>query len=283
MRLLWILPVGFFFAVFVLTLTSPLLVLTGGVVTHFLRDDVFSALSGESVFGVRNLDGRLDGRMVNVGFHTVWIRDGQDNTPHRLLVRLEVSNADVFATRTDEGRIRFDAWPMENAADLLRSPLYSVIASGRTATIEEGTVQIDHGSRHSIYSLTDGKWLYDYDVPPVIMNVDNDRRRVVAISTADADMVPGGIAVLTFASDRKVIRRFAIAVQEAARARVLRSAMTMIHPLIRTEESNRRTIELVLSAGLVRLPLLVLGDDLDLSQAQLPPGLELIELRPWAK
>jgi hypothetical protein len=281
MRVLWILPVGFLFALFILLVTSPMQVLTGGMLANWLRGDVFSALSGESVFGIRDLDGRLDGRLVNVGFHTLWIRADGDPRPRRLLLRLEVANGDVFANRMGEGRIRFDAWPMDGAADLHRPPLYSVVAVGRMATVEETVLKVDHGSRHSVYGLADGSWLYDYDVPPVVVPMENDMRRVVVLSSADADVVPGGIAVLSLASDRKTFRRLVIVAQDATRARLLRSGLASVHPVLRSDDPALRSIDLALSVGIVRLPLV--GGDFDLARAQLPQGLDLVELRPWDK
>lgn len=281
MRLWWTVFVGFLFALFLLAITSPVMVAGIGLSLRLLKGDMFSSLSGESVFGVRDQDGRLDGRMINVGFHTIWVAMDGDPRPRRMILRLEVLDSDVFATRMGEGRIRFDAWPVDGAADLRKPPVYSIIASGRSAVVEDTILNVDHGSRHSVYSLADGSWLYDYDVPIAVMSLDGDRRRVVALSAADGDVVPGGIAVLALASDRRVIRRLVIVAQDTGRARLLRSTMSMVRPLIRADDATHRSIDLVLSAGVVRLPLL--GDDVDLTQAQLPAGLGVIELRPWGK
>ena len=49
----------------------------------------------------------------------------------------------------------------------------------------------------------------------------------------------------------------------------------------RQDDARHRSIDLALPAGLLRIPLR--GDDLDLTAAQLPPGLSLVELTAWGK
>ncbi|MBC7951157.1 MAG: hypothetical protein H7Z12_04945 [Rhodospirillaceae bacterium] len=53
----------------------------------------------------------------------------------------------------------------------------------------------------------------------------------------------------------------------------------MIRPVARMDDASRRMIDLSLPAGMVRIP--VTGDDLDIAKAQVPPGLALVELKPW--
>lgn len=282
MRYLWTFLTGIAFAGFVLLVSSPLLLAGIGATAWLLKGTTFSALSGESVFGVREKDGRLDGRMVNVSFQTMHVAVPGDPRPRRLLLRLEVTNADVFASRPGEGRVRLDAWPLDGVEDVRRPALYTIIAPGRAATVaEDGVLVVEHGSRRSVYALATGLWLYDWETPPASYAGDGDRRRFVALAAVEEDMPPRSIAVLTLATNQAVLKRLLIVADDPTRARLLRSSVGMIRPVPRFDDATRRTIDLSLPAGLMRIP--VLGDDLDLANAQVPQGLRLLELKAWGK
>lgn len=280
MRLVWTFFIGLFFAGFVMLATSPLLVAGLGLTAWVMKGEMFNALEGVSVFGLREKDGRLDGRMVNVYFQTALVMMSGDPRPRRLLLRLEVTNADVFASRPGEGRVRLDAWPLDAAVDLTKPALYTVIAPGRSAlVVDDGTMVVEHGTRRSVYTLANGAWLYDADSAPASFAAEGERRRVVALSTVEEDMPPRTVAVLTYASSQMTLMRVMITADDPTRARLLRSSMAMIRPVARMEDASRRIIDLSLPAGMVRIP--INGDDLDLAKAQVPPGLALVELKPW--
>lgn len=282
MRHLWTFLTGIAFAGFVMLVSAPLLLAGMGAAAWLLKGSTFSALSGESVFGVRVKDGRLDGRMVNVSFQTMHVAVPGDPRPRRLLLRLEVTNADVFASRPGEGRVRLDAWPLDGVDDVKRPALYTIVAPGRTATLsEDGTLAVEHGSRRSVYALATGLWLYDWEAPPASYVGDGERRRVVALAAVEEDMPPGSIAVLTLATNQTVLKRVMIVADDPTRARLLRSSIGMIRPVPRLDDATRRTIDLSLPAGQMRIP--VAGDDLDITHAQVPQGLRLVELKAWGK
>lgn len=280
MRFVWTFLIGIAFASLVAAISSPLLVAGIGVAAWLKRGHVFNALDGESVFGIREVDGRMDGRMVNVGFQTLHVSMPGDPRPRRLLLRLEVSNADVFSSRPGEGRVRLDAWPLDSVNDVRGAAMYTVVAPGRAATVsEDGTMTVEHGGRRSVYALAGGQWLYDWESPPVTYAVEGERRRAVALAAVEEDMPPRTIAVLTLASAQAVFKRVLIVADDPTRARLLRSSVSMIRPVPRFEDATRRTIDLSLPAGMVRIP--VVGDDLALGAAQVPQGLHLLELTPW--
>lgn len=282
MRHLWTFLTGIVFAGFVMLISAPLLLAGIGATAWLLKGTTFDTLSGESVFGVREKDGRLDGRMVNVGFQTMHVAVPGDPRPRRMLLRLEIINADVFASRPGEGRVRLDAWPLDGVEDVKRPALYTVVAPGRAATlVEDGTLVVEHGSRRSVYSLSSGQWLYDWEAPPASYMGEGERRRFIALASVEEDMPPRSIAVLTLATSQVVLERVMIVADDPTRARLLRSSIGMIRPVPRFDDATRRTIDLSLPAGLMRIP--VSGDDLDLANAQVPQGLRLVELKAWAK
>ncbi len=282
MRFVWTFLTGIAFAAFVMVVSSPLLLAGMGVTAWALKGQTFNALSGESVFGVRDQDGRLDGRMVNVSFQTMHVAMPGDPRPRRLLLRLEVTNADVFASRPGEGRVRLDAWPLDAVEDVRNAPLYTIVAPGRAATIaDDGTVVVEYGVRRSVYALAGGQWLYDWESPPASFTGEGERRRIVALASVEEDMPARTIAVLTLATAQAALKRVLIVADDPTRARLLRSSVSMIRPVPRLDDATRRTIDLSLPAGLMRIP--VAGDDLDLAKAQVPAGLALIELKPWGR
>lgn len=282
MRFVWTFLTGIAFAGFVMLVSSPLLVAGAGVAAWLLKASSFSALSGESVFGVREKDGRLDGRMVNVSFQTMHVAIPGDPRPRRMLLRLEVTNADVFASRPGEGRVRLDIWPLDGVEDVRRPALYTVVAPGRSATVaDDATLVVDHGGRRSVYALASGQWLYDWEAPPVSFGAEGERRRTVALAAVEEDMPARSIAVLTLATAQNVLKRVMIVADDPTRARLLRSSIGMIRPVPRFEDATRRTIDLSLPAGLMRIP--VVGDDLDIAAAQIPQGLRVVELKAWGK
>lgn len=282
MRHVWTFLIGIAFAGFVMLVSSPLLLTGISVAAWLLKGITFSALSGESVFGVREQDGRLDGRLVNVTFHTQHVAMAGEPRPRRMLLRLEVTNADVFASRPGEGRVRLDAWPLDGVADVKRPALYTIVAPGRAANLaEDGTLVVERSSRRSVYALSNGAWLFDWEALPASFVAEGERRRMVALASVEEDMPAQSVAVLTLATAQAVLKRVMIVADDATRARLLRSSISMVRPVPRLDEATRRTIDLSLPAGLMRIP--VNGDDLDLATAQVPPGLRLVELTAWGK
>lgn len=281
MRLAWTFFLGMLFAAYVMLVTVPLLALGGAVVAWFKRPPVYNALAGESVFGLTERDGRLDGRLVNVNFHTPFVTMAGEPRPKRILVRLEVINGDVFGARPGEGRIRLDGWSMDSAADLGKPSLYTTVAPGRGAAFaEDGTLWVDHGGgRRSVYNLANGEWLFDTDMPPATFLVEAEKKRQVALSAAEDDMPPLAVAAISYAAGQTVLRRVMMTVNDPARARLLRSSISMVRPVVRLEDTTRRVLELGLPAGVVRIP--IVGDDLDLAHAQTPLGVFLSDLKAW--
>lgn len=279
MRFAWTFFAGLIFAALTMLVSAPLLAGVG-LVAWLLRGELWTTLGGESYFAVRDVQGRTAGQMVNVGFRTAKVMMAGEMRPRRLLLRLEVRNPDVFAAEQRGGRVRLDAWPLDDAGDLKRTALYTVIAPGGVATVEDdGVMVVEKGARRSVYSLADGAWLFDADTPTAHFAIESERTRYVAVSSADDDLPAGAIAILTYASPHKALRRVLLTAADPSRARILRTAVGMTRPVTRLEDGGGRVVDLPLPAGTLRIPLA--GDDLDLRRATVPAGLAVTEVRPW--
>lgn len=279
MRFAWTFYAGLTFAGLTLLISMPLL---GGAVLAgwLMRGELWTTLAGESVFAVRNEDGRTAGQMVNVGFRTIMVAMPGQPRPRRLLMRLEVRNPDVFANSRGEGRVRLDAWPMDDAVDLKKPAAYTIIAPGTVANIDDDAIlMVERGTRRSAYSLANGTWLFDADAPTTRFAQDNERQRYVALAVADDEWPAGSVAVLTYASNQGPIRRLLIGTTDPARARMLKLSVPLTRPVARHEDATARVVELPLAAGLIRIPMN--GDDLDLAKATLPAGMKTTEIKPW--
>ena len=281
MRLIWTFFAGFLLACLAFAVTLPILGAVG-LGAWASRGELWTMLSGRSYFAVRDDRGRLVGRNVNVGFHSVAVVLPDDPRPQRLLVRIEVATGE-FGDATGDGRVRLDAWPVETVADLNKAPLYTVVMPGRNASLDsEGMMVVERGGgRRSVYSLSDGSWLFDADVAIASFPLEGEHRRTAALAQADDDLPTGAVAVLTLASPQRVIRRLLISADDAARGRFLRGAVTMTRPVARLEDSSHRLLEVSLPSGTLRIAFA--GDDLDLASAEIPPGLKLTEMKPWLR
>ena len=272
---------GVCFAAYVLVWSAPVLValsLLGGLGGRF---NLFEAVSGESVFGVRERDGQLQARMVNVNFHIAMVPIADEPRPRRLLLRLETVDVDVFDASRGEGQVRLDAWAMDGGRDMLRTPLYTVVAAGDDAGIEDDSLLVvSRGARRTAYALVSGRWLYEADGAVATFALEGERR-LVAVAAADEEMPVEAVAVVSYASIQAPLRRLLIVAADPSRARLLRSAVSLIRPVARLEDATHRWIDLALPAGTVRIPMA--SGTLDLARAEIPAGLALREMLPWGK
>ena len=280
MRLWWTFLAGLQFALLVLAINAPLL---GGLAlaARLARGELWTTLSDQSFFAVRDDHGRLTGKMANVTYRLMNVAQPNEGRPRRLLIRLQV-NTNEFASADGDGRVRLDSWIMDSPTDLRRPPLYSVVVPGREASLDnEGMMMVERGGgRRSAFSLGDGSWLFDADTPIAMFAIDAEHRRYAALAQSDDDMPPGTFAVLALSTPQHPIRRLLIGVSDPVRARFLRGSIPMTRPVARMEDIHNRVLEVPMPAGTLRIP--VSGDDLDLGAALIPQGFKVTELKQWA-
>jgi len=281
MRNAWTFIAGLLFAGFVMVWSAPVAILMVALAASGGNINLFHAFSGESVFGAREVNGRLEARMVNVSFRPMMVVMPGDPRPRRLLLRLEVMDADVFdGSNQSLGRVRLDAWPLDQSVDLMQAPLYTLVVPGRQAVLDDGGMMVvDNGNRHSAYSLSAGQWLFDYDGSFASFTIEGERRRYLAAAAADDEMPPGSVAVVSFAGPQGLITRLLVTSSDSTRARLLRTSVSLIRPMVRQDPAGGRWVDLAMPAGTIRVPML--GDILDISRAEVPVGLALAEFKNW--
>ncbi|MBI2242243.1 MAG: hypothetical protein HYU59_15755 [Magnetospirillum gryphiswaldense] len=281
MRNAWTFIAGLMFAGFVMLWSAPAAVLMMVLAASGGHVNLFHAFSGESLFGAREVDGRLEARMVNVTFRPMMLVLPGDPRPRRLLLRLEVMDSDVFdGSNQGLGRVRLDAWPLDQSVDLMHPPLYTLVVPGRQALLDDsGMMNVANGNRHSAYSLSSGQWLFDYDGTFASFAIEGEQRRYLAAAAADDEMPPGSVAVVSYAGPQGLITRLLVTSPDTTRARLLRTSVSLIRPTVRVDPAGGRWVDLAMPAGTIRVPML--GDTLDIGRAEVPVGLALAEFKSW--
>jgi len=278
MRSTWPFFAGVIIAVLVTAFTLPILVATGiammviGSVGH---DD--SLLTDSSSFRIRDEHGRYTTRLTNTNYTIAAIPMVGEPRPRRVLLRLKTAVGD-----DGDGLARLDAWPMGSPAELRQAPLYTVRARAASASLgDDSMLWTEHKGRRTAYSLVDGGWLFDADLPVTTFVFEPEARRMAALSVADEEYAGrGGVAVISYAAPGRVLRRVVVVADEPQRANTLRATLSATRLLSFADEAvGGRVIELPLAAGPLRIPAGI--NDLDLARATLPVGLRLVALRPW--
>jgi hypothetical protein len=234
-------------------------------------------MAGESSYRIRDDQGRYLTRQINTTFTPVSVAVFGEPRPRRLLLRQQ-----VMIDEDGLGAVRLDAWPIGAPADLHRPPLYTLRAKATSATLgEDGMLWIEQSGRRSAWSLADGSWLFDSDVPIAGFTFEADQRRLTALALIDEEFSGrGGVAVITYAAPGRVLRRVALFADNPKRAATLRATLTATRMVSFLDPAlGSRVIELPLGAGPLRLP--VNAQDLDLSRAVVPAGLRLVPMRAW--
>ena len=208
----------------------------------------------------------------------------------RLVLRTSTHSKQGVGDEGIESTVTLEAWPL--GADLKQKPLYAVTAPGVGARIEDLLWIVDRSldgdvSWWSVYMLGTGRHLFDTYVEPLRFTVSraDGSGRYAGLEVPPDDATdprlkePHVVAVLTYASDEKVIREALITCADAARARQLRSYADTMRTLTLVERPGGRELRIAFEdsypspprATAISIP--ILKDDLDLGHAELAPGL----------
>jgi hypothetical protein len=213
----------------------------------------------------------------------------------RLLLRTTTHAKNFVGDIPEPGAVTLEAWPL--GVDPKQKPLYSVKLEADSAhTLDNCLWVIERGyvdaPMWSIHRLGDGRHLFDTHVELVRFTVSraNGNPRyagldVPADDTPDARLKePHVVAVLVYAAEDRVLREALITHDKPADARQMRSFADETQQVAFIETPTRR-LTIAFSHNFPDVPATVEAsvpltmDDLDLSHAQLPPGMHIAAWR----
>jgi hypothetical protein len=223
----------------------------------------------------------------------------------RLLLRKTIHSKETLGDIGIDATITLEAWRFGD--DIRQKPMYAITASGTDGhTLDNSIFVADRGLEEvdwlSIYKLGTGQRLFDTYVPLVSFSVSKEfvTTRYVGLEvppddTADARLKqPNVVAVLSYASEDRVLREALLTSDDPKQAQLLRSytdttrtlAMLERQPVAATPPGAKpreplRTLKLTFSQNYPSPPdtkdviIPLQGDDLDLVHTQLPPRLHI--------
>ena len=234
--------------------------------------DYSSAADGSETVEIRNVSHEVTGTQV----------PGRP-ADERLVLRKTTRSKEILGDIGMEATVTMEAWRLGD--DLRRQPLYTLTvtgAEGRTA--DNALFVVSRGLEEtewwSVYKLGSGQHLFDTYVPLVSFSISRDTvtTRYVGLEapgddTKDARLKqPNVMALLTYASEDRIIREALVTCDNPDRAQLMRSYADTSRAI--TFEGS--TLKVTFSqnypspANTVELRIPVRGDDLDLAHAQLP-------------
>jgi hypothetical protein len=244
-------------------------------------------------------DGEQIVEIRNISYEVSSIQVPGRPPDERLLLRKTVRSKEVLGDIGMEATVTLESWPL--GQDLRQKPLYTLTVPGSEGhPFDNALFLVSRGLEEvewwSAYQLASGQHLFDTYVPLVSFSISRETvtTRYVGLEvppddTRDARLKqPNVVAVLTYASQDRVIREALLTCDDPRRAALLRSYADATRTLSVLEDANQptRTLRLYISLDYpsppdpaeVRIP--VRNDDLDLAHAQLPPRLHLA---PWKR
>jgi hypothetical protein len=227
----------------------------------------------------------------------------------RLVLRKTTHEKQVLGDEGEEATTTLEAWPL--GADLKLKPLYALTVTGTGGekvddalwVVSRGTEEVDWWS---VYKLGTAQHLFDTYVPMLKFSISLDFQtlRYVGLEvppddTADQRLKePHVVAVLSYTSEDKVIREALLTCDDAKQAALLRSYPDNMRAISLVEGPRQartavgakavepsRKIRILSSAQYpsppspVEVLIPIVGDDLDLAHAQLPPKIHIAAWR----
>jgi hypothetical protein len=210
----------------------------------------------------------------------------------RLLLRKTAHSKEVVGDIGVEATVTLEAWPF--GSDLKQKPLYTLNASGTDGrTMDNALFVVSRGLEEvewwSVYKLGSGQHLFDTSVPLVSFSISRETvtTRYVGLDVPADDVKdarlkqPNVIAVLSYASDSRMVREALLTSDDRQQAQLLRSFADVTRTLSVEEGPGKagqpaRIIKLSFTQNYpsppnpVEVIIPVKGDDLDLVNAQLP-------------
>jgi hypothetical protein len=209
--------------------------------------------------------------------------------PELQVLRKTTRSKQVLGDIGIEATTTVEAWPL--GVDLKQKPRYAFTVSGTECqTVDDALLVVSRGLEEtdwwSVYRLATGTRLFDTYVPLVRFSIARDTQtlRYVGLEvppddTADARLKePRAVAVVTYASDERVIREALVTAGDPHRASQLRSFADETRQVSATASSLKITFSQSYPSAprtaTVTIP--IVHDDLDLTHVEAPPGIHIV-------
>ncbi len=224
----------------------------------------------------------------------------------RLVLRKTVHSKEVVGDIDVDAKVTVEAWPL--GTDLRQKPSYAITETGTAAEVVEADLlvidrRLEEVAWWTVHKLGSGQRLFDTYVPLVRFSISRD---TVAMRYAGLEVAPDDskdrrltephvVAVISYASGDKLIREALLTADDTARATLLRSFADSSRTLSEMEtqpetlpktarDKNarpRHVLKLTISQdypsppNAVEILIPIVGDDLDVANAKLPPRMHL--------
>jgi hypothetical protein len=259
---------------------------------------------GPSTFELRTTpDGSKSIAIQNVSYHVSQVPGRNARKDERLLIRKTTHFKQILGEKGMEGTVTVEAWPL--GSDIRQKALYTVKATGTDGQLLDNSLFVlsrglEETEWWSVYKLGTGQHLLDTYVPLLSFSISREemKTRYVGLEVPPDDSPrddskdvrlkqPKVIGVLTYASEDRVLHEWLITCDDPKRAQLLRSFSDVTRTLTVGESATAGAQILTLSfrenfpspPNPVDLIVPVLGDDLDVAHARLPPSFHLTAWR----
>jgi hypothetical protein len=218
----------------------------------------------------------------------------------RLILRKTSIEKQILGDEGEEATTTLEAWPL--GTDIRSKPLYALTLTGREGqTVDNALWVASRGTEEldwwSVYKLGNGQHLFDTYVPLLKFSIALEIQKVRYVGlevppddTPDKRLKEAHVlGVLVYASEDKVLHEALLTDDDPKQAQLLRSFADETHevslvegprPVAKGAEPSRK-LKVTFSANWPSPPSVqevvipIMGDDLDLAHAQLPPKMHL--------
>jgi hypothetical protein len=235
--------------------------------------DYSSAADGEETVEIRNV------------WHDVTGTQVPGRPPdERLLLRKTTRSKQILGDVGMEAMVTLEAWPL--GEDPRGKPLYALNVTGADGrTVDNALFVAARGLEEtewwSVYMLGSGEHLFDTYVPLLSFSITRESvtTRYAGLEVPGDDTKtdrlkqPNAVALLTYASEVRVIRQVLLTCDDAKQAALLRSYADTTRGLSWAEGMLKLTFSqnYPSPANVVEVRIPLQREDLDLAHAQLPP------------
>lgn len=214
------------------------------------------------------------------------------SSSHDLVLRTTTHLKQVLEDIGVEASTTVEAWKL--GVDLKQKPLYAVTVAGTESRTVDGEVfVVSRGLEEvewwSVYRLATGVHMFDTYLPLVKFSASRESvsNRYVGLQVPEDDIKdkrlkePHVVAVVSYASEAKLIREALITCDDPKQAVLLRSLADTSRTLAGTGEKSP-SLRVSFSqnfpspANTMAVVIPISGDDLDIAHAQLPPHLHVV-------